>query len=159
MFLVNVKKCLALFDGVYVSSDTPEILNTARLAGAIPIWREDQYSESPNIVVYKHALSEMKDADAIVAVQACSPTIEPELIFRAKNLMEEGFNEVMTCYPLTEAISYHDQHFPIYGSIWALSRLRLENYGDPFKPKPEVLLVDDSIDIHTYDDYLKALRR
>ena len=160
MFMVNVKKCLKIFDQVYVSSDDMEILNKARLAGAIPIWRdEDLCGEVPNITVYQHALKEMKDVDAIVAVQACSPTVSELNIVRAKTLMEIGYNEVMTCYPPVNKEIYHDQAFPIYGSIWAISKWKLENYEDPYKPEPEALLVDSSVDIHNFRDYLKALRQ
>jgi hypothetical protein len=45
----------------------------------------------------------------------------------------------------------------IYGSIWALSRKQLENYKDPYNPKPDILLTDISVDIHTEDDFKKAL--
>lgn len=160
MFLVNVKKCLDIFDKVYVSSDSQEILNLASMSGAIPIWREsDLCGETPNITVYKHALREMGDIEAIVAVQACSPTISPLVIRRAKTLIESGYNEVMTCHPVQKGESYHEQTYPIYGSVWALSRWQLENYKDAYSPSPEVLLVDESIDIHEYKDYRKALKQ
>jgi hypothetical protein len=52
--------------------------------------------------------------------------------------------------------NYHDQGFPIYGSIWALNKERMVLYEDYFRPTPEVLLVDDSIDIHTQEDFDKV---
>lgn len=160
MFLVNVKKCLKIFDEVYVSSDDREILNMATVVGAKPIWRdEDLCGDTPNIPVYKHALKEMGDIDGIVAVQACSPNIAPSLILDAKRLLEMGKNEIMTCHPIKRGKDYHEQHFDLYGSIWALSTWKLNNYGDPLKPDPEALIVDESVDIHDYQDYLRALRR
>lgn len=68
-----------------------------------------------------------------------------------------GVQEVMTSHPIERMDDYHDQHWFIYGSIWGLSRERLENYPDPYKPNPEVLLVDNSVDIETLSDYTKAV--
>ena len=57
MFLVNTEKCLDIFDSVYVSSDSKEILKQAQEIGAIPILRsEDLCGDTPNIPVYQHAL-------------------------------------------------------------------------------------------------------
>lgn len=158
MFLINVKKCLKLFPKVYVSSDSKEILALAKSVGAIPIKRDENLcGDVPNIPVYKHALKKMGDIDGIVAVQANSPTISSKLIFTAKELLEVGYQEIMTCHPLQENKNYHEQSAKIYGSIWALSTKRLENYGDYYKPKPEILLVDTSVDIETEEDLKKAL--
>lgn len=148
MFIVNVKKCLELFPRVYVSSDDIEILKAAERVGAIPIRRgEELCGDTPNIPVYKHAMEHMYTADGIVAVQANSPTVDPLVIKTVKILMQEGRDEVMTCH--------NDRS--IYGSVWALSRKRLENYGDPYKPRPQVMVVDPSVDIHTLEDYNRAL--
>lgn len=148
MFLWNVEKCLKIFDKVYVSSDDPEILFLAWNAGATCIERGPELGgETPNIPVYQHALKHMEDTDAIVAVQANSPTIDSYLIYKAKTYLMNGVSEIMTCHP----------DCSIYGSIWALTRDRLLNYGDPYDPQPNVLWVDSSIDIHDEDDLKKAL--
>lgn len=148
MFMVNVKKCLSIFDRVYVSSDSDEMLSMAQRAGAIPIKRGlELCGETPNIPVYQHAFEHMDEVDCIVAVQANSPTVTAKLISDASEMMAMGYDEVMTCHP----------DYSIYGSIWALSRDRLLNYGDPYKPHPKALIVDDSVDIHTEQDYKKAL--
>ena len=149
MFLVNTEKCLKIFDSVYVSSDSKEILDQAQKIGAIPILRsEDLCGDIPNIPVYKHALQYMpKDIIGIVAVQANSPTLDSSVITGAKMLLEEGKDEVMTCH----------EDRSIYGSVWGISRQRLENYGDPYNPKPDTTIVDRSIDVHTMLDYKRAL--
>ncbi len=148
MFLVNTKKCLKIFSRVYVSSDDDWILDEAEWAGAIPIKRgEELCGDTPNIPVYQHALQFMNGVDGIVAVQCNSPTIDSKLIETAKELLEKGFNEIMTMH----------EDRSIYGSIWALSRKRLENYKDYYKPEPDILLKDKSIDIHTSLDLEKAL--
>lgn len=147
MFLVNVEKCLTLFKQVYVSSDSPEILKQAEAVGAIPIYRGAELcGDTPNIPVYQHALEQMGDVDGIVAVQANSPSIKRTLISLASELLLMEVKEVMTCH----------QDYSIYGSIWAINAKRLREYGDPYNPKPTILLVDNSIDIHTEEDLWKA---
>jgi CMP-N-acetylneuraminic acid synthetase len=150
MFLVNVEKCLKIFDKVFVSSDSDYVLDQAEMAGAIPIKRgEELCGDTPNIPVYQHALQFMGETSGIVAVQANSPTIDINIIGLAKKLMEWGLNEVMTC---------HEDRF-IYGSVWALSRKRLLNYPDPYRPKPDILIKDISVDIHDEKDYKQALNQ
>lgn len=148
MFLANVRKCLRIFDEVYVSSDDHEILDLAESVGAIPIYRGAELcGDVPNIYVYQHAIDYMDDADGIVAVQANSPTINPNLISLTKQLMEKGVDEVMTCHG----------DYSIYGSIWALTKNKLLVYDDPYDPDPSILLVDVSVDIHTEADLKEAL--
>jgi CMP-N-acetylneuraminic acid synthetase len=148
MFVTNLEKCLKLFDKVYVSSDSHAILADAARLGAEPILRGVELcGDTPNIPVYRHALEQMEQCDGIVAVQANSPTISPVTIERVKKMMEMGFDEVMTCH----------EDRSIYGSVWALSKKKLLSYGDPYKPKPEAVVVDSSTDIHTLEDYIEAL--
>lgn len=151
MFLTNVNKCLELFDVTYVSSDDPEILALAKKAGAVPIQRgEELCGDTPNIPVYQHALKNMtSDIEGIVAVQANSPTINKQTIAVVKRLIEEFRDEVMTCH----------EGGAIYGSAWGMTRERLENYGDPYHPNPDVKVVDISVDIHSIEDYNEALRQ
>jgi CMP-2-keto-3-deoxyoctulosonic acid synthetase len=150
MWQINVAKCLKLFDRVYVSSDGIELLHEAWEMGAIPIERgEELCGDTPNIPVYQHALGRMGDVDSIVAVQANSPTVAPQLIEVVKGMMEMGVPEVMTVQP----------DMKLYGSVWAIATDRLKNYGDPYKPEPWGFLVDNSVDIHTEEDYQNALRQ
>jgi len=147
MFLVNVKKCLKIFKKVYVSSDDVGILIKAKKAGAIPIFREEGLcGDTPNIPVYQHALKQMRKPRGVVAVQANSPTIKEETIRKVIRAMKYA-NEAMTCH----------SNGDIYGSVWAINTRKLENYGDPYKPNPDILILDTSIDIHTNEDYQKAL--
>ncbi len=157
MFMVNVEKCLQIFEQVWVSSDSWDILEIADKAGARTIKRPSELcGEVPNIPVYQHAQIEMQ-ADAIVAVHACSPNLNPKLLVTAKGLMDMGYDEIMSCHPMTHSPNYHTQHNLINGSIWGLSRERLSNYKDAYKPEPEILLVDESIDINLPEDYRLAL--
>jgi pseudaminic acid cytidylyltransferase len=149
LFLVNTEKCLKVFPRVYVSSEDPWILGEAEDAGAIPIKRPIELcGDTPNIPVYQHALQFMNGVDGIVAVQANSPTVKSGLILKAKRFIEIGFQEVLTSHPDGSK----------YGSIWALSRKRLEKYPDPYNPKPDIWIKDWSIDIHNMEDLQKALK-
>lgn len=163
MFLWNVHKCVQLFDAVYVSSDSDDIISLAEKAGARGIKRgEDLCGETPDIDVYKHAYAHFKDKEnvlGIVAVHANNPTIHPILIARAKFLVEVGTPEVMTCYPMSNAKKYHNKSNKINGSIRGMSVERLMNYGDPYAPNPEILMVDDSIEIETPRSYNAAKRQ
>jgi len=159
MFLVNVEKCLEIFEDVYVSSDSNEILQMAREAGAKTIKRGDELcGEVPNITVYQHALKHMGDVEGVVAVQANSPQVDSKAILLAKGLLEFGVQEIMASHPVKHNKDYHKQSAKIYGSIWALSRERLEQYEDPYKPEPGVLITDTSVDIETKDEYNKVIQ-
>jgi CMP-N-acetylneuraminic acid synthetase len=148
MFLWNVEKCVKIFSRTFVSSDDDFILEETENAGAIPIKRPTELcGDTPNIEVYQHALQFMNGVDGLICVQANSPTISSKLILQAKSLLEQGFQEVMTCH----------LDGTIYGSIWALSTDRLLNYGDPYNPKPDYLIRDTSIDIHNNEDFNDAL--
>jgi len=150
MFQWNVEKCLNIFSRTYVSSDSKYILDLAEELGAIPILRpEELCGDAPNIEVYKHALQFMNGVDGIVAVQANSPTINSKIIQNAKHLLETGVNEVITC----------NEDKTIYGSVWGLSRKKLEQYGDPYNPNPDIKLVDNSTDIHCLADIISALKQ
>jgi len=150
MFVHNVQKCTGLFNEVYVSSDSTPILETAKQHGAIAIKRPKRLcGETPSIMVFDHAQKTMK-ADIVVAVQANSPTIDIELIRSTKLIMETGrFNELMTANPDRKII----------GSIWALKKEKISNYGDFYIFRPDVTLIDNSVDIHTEDDYDRAVKQ
>lgn len=159
MFLVNVEKLLKVFGECYVTSDSYSMLKLAEEAGAKTIWRDEKLcGDTPNIPVYQYCLNHMGDVDGIVAVQACSPNLDTKLMVTAKGLMELGYDEVMTCHPLQHSANYHDQSAKIMGSLWGISAEKLRRYPNPYKPTPDVLMVDNSIDIHLESDYLLALR-
>jgi hypothetical protein len=86
-----------------------------------------------------------------------NPTVSYEIILRTKRLIEDGVDEVMTCHPMTYNENYHNHANKVYGSIRGLSLKRVKRYGDPYKPRPTVLVVDDSVEIETPDSYEKAL--
>ena len=156
MFLWNLEKCLKIFEEVYVSSDSYEILKLATLHGAKPIHRGDELcGDTPDIPVFQHALGKMEAVEGIVAVHVNNPTIESNLIAMVKKCLEMGVEEVMTCHPMNKRAEYKKQGNPIYGSIRGMTKERLLNYGDPYHPTPEMLIVDTSPEIETYEDFEK----
>ena len=156
MFIWNLEKCLKIFDEVYVSSDYDYILEESKKLGAIPIKRPKELCKSDvmNIPVYRHAFKHMGNPDIIVTVRVDSPTIKAEVIKRAKEFMENyGYSELLTVYPA-------DQNGRrAYGAVWALTKKRLKDTKDVMNPEPEILIVDDSVDIHTEEDLAKAVEQ
>jgi len=154
MFQWNLEKCLKIFKKVYVSSDYEYILKIANSLGAIPLKRPlELCGNVPNIPVYQYVLKQMMTKpDIIVAVQANSPTIKCHLIQLAKDIMEQDdVAELMTCHPDGK----------VYGSIWALQTWALEKYDNykSFKDNhTSVYITDTSVDIHTLEDFNKALQ-
>ena len=158
MFLINLEKGLRLFDRVYVSSDSLEILRLAEANGAVPILRgQNLCGDTPDIPVFQDALRCMEDADGLVAIHVNNPTIDKNLIAMVKKCLEMGAQEVMTCHPMTYLDEYKLQHNKVYGSIRGMTRERLENYRDPYEPEPDILLVDTSLEIETQEDYDRCL--
>lgn len=160
MFMWNLEKSLEIFDEVYVSSDSTEILDMAEAVGGIPILREEELcGDCPDIPVFQHALSEMSsEVEGLVAVHADTPLLDEKLIVLSKELLSLGVQEIMTCRPMARKKEYKEQYNGIYGSIRAMTVDRLRNYPDPYKPNPEVLLVDNSLEIETQKDFDKAER-
>jgi CMP-N-acetylneuraminic acid synthetase len=155
----NLEKCLDMFERVYVSSDSDEILDFARSFGAIGIKRgKDLCGETPDIPVYQHALKHMLldgEVSAVVAVHVDTPDIPDQLIDDVALMLEIGYEEVMTCHPMEDTEDYHNRSNRVFGSVRGLSCDRLMNYGDPYKPQPDVLLVDETVEIQTPEDYKK----
>ena len=141
MFQWNLEKCLLVFNKVYVSSDSENILNIAHEMGAIAIRRPPELVEATNIACYKHAMETMQ-SEAFVAVQANSPECGIRLIKYAKDLIQLGHEEVKSCH----------SNGTDYGSIWGMTYERLKNYPDPMNAQPSFWIKDFSVDIHTIDD-------
>lgn len=149
MFEWNLEKALGLFGDVYVSSDSEEILARAQELGARPIARPPELAADsvPDMPVFIHALPLMGYPDVVFYIQANSPTLDIQTIKKALRIMnDESIRELTTV----------DANMHVHGSVWALRRERIENYGDPYVYKAEVFLRDDAIDIHTREDFDRA---
>lgn len=150
IFVWNLEKAKKFFPKVYFSSDSPEMLNIAHTAGVIAIPRPPELAADnvPNIPVFQHAFKFMDNPDLLVSLQSNSPTL-PE--YQIKKTLE-----IMAMPEIKELITV-DSTLKVHGSIWALKRERLLDYGDPYQYKAEIFMRDDSVDIHTREDFESAL--
>jgi len=149
LFCWNLEKALKIFPQTYFSSDSEEMQREAEARGAIVIKRPEELAGDnvPNMPVFEHAYKYMDNPDLVVSLQSNSPTLPEDLIKRALKIMEiPKINELITI----------DKNLHVHGSIWALRKERLLNYGDPFKYKAEIFLSDDSVDVHTIEDFKQA---
>ena len=149
MFVWNTEKGLSLFDRMYVTSDYDYILDIADDMGSIPIKRTDpKLMDCPNITYYRHCVQFMNGYDILIAIQVNSPTVSSDIIKKIKELMMTGkYQEIKTCH----------KDGSDYGSVWAMTKKRLEEYGDPYNAKPDLWVYDPSIDIHNQNDFNLAL--
>jgi CMP-N-acetylneuraminic acid synthetase len=148
MFHWNLLKMVELFeDNVYVSSDDKVILDEAGQLGAYQIRRPDQLvgHEVPSVPIFQHVIRSIdQKPDNIVHVQANSPTCPLEVIKVSTDAINyTNADELITVYP-----GNHD----VNGSVWAFSYERLMDYGDYRDLNTDILVSDDSIDIHYKED-------
>ena len=65
----------------------------------------------------------------------------------------------MTCGRMTKKTFYKKQSNPINGSVRGFHVMRLTHYNDPYHPEPEMLIVDDSMEIETIEDFNKITEK
>jgi CMP-N-acetylneuraminic acid synthetase len=150
MFLWNLKKLVDLFGTVVFDSDCAEMCKMAREMGAKPHLRpmDLRGNDIPSVPLFKSISDEYPHFDSIVNVQANSPNTSEGVIQKCGEIIRmPGVREVLTSYSSRE----------INGSVWCFNRSRLNDYGDYYVHYPDVLVIDDSIDIHTEEEFLKAL--
>ncbi len=148
----NIAKAKNFFPAVYFSSESKTLLQIAEKYGAITIERPAELAldDVPNIPVYVHAFEFMNNPDLVVSLQSNSPTLPEERIKTALKIME---------IPSIQELTTVDAKLKVHGSIWALKRQRLLNYGDPFTYKADIFMFDDSVDIHTREDFENAKKQ
>jgi len=143
LFTRNLAKMVGLDLLPIVDSDDSEILDVAEQAGAVPHLRAHEFrgadvATQPIVKAAFEAL-EIRSPTCAVIVQANSPNLSRATLERAIAIIRHTpVHEVMSAFP----DGTHN------GSVWAISHERLFSYGDPYRHRPDVLLVDDSIDIH-----------
>lgn len=151
MFLWSLAKLLAELPEVYFDSDDDAMLAQAAAAGAVPLLRpaELRGHEVPSVPLFQNMVRQMAERPgAVLNLQANSPTTSPETIRRAAGVMRHtDCTELQTVFP--------DTHEP-NGSLWGFSTERLMGYGDPRVHRPDVLLIDTAVDVHTTEDLERA---
>jgi len=152
LFLRNLTKMIDLGLNPILDSDDDEILGLAEQAGAVPHYRDPSLHgpDVPTLPIVKAAFDALaiEPPTAAVIVQANSPNLRPTTLQQAVAIIcHTPIDELMSALPDRS----HN------GSVWAVSHERLHNYGDPYVHRPDVLLVDDSVDIHDAADLDAAL--
>lgn len=152
LFTRNLSKMVELGLEPIVDSDDHDILGLAKDHGAVPHFRAPELHgpDVPTLPIVKAAFEALAIGDPTCAliVQANSPNLATRTLQRAVAIIADSpVDEVMSAFP----DGTHN------GSVWAVSHERLVNYGDPYQHRPDVLLVDDSIDIHDASELQLAL--
>ena len=158
LFYWNLSKALKITNKVFFNSDDNYMIKIASKMKVKIINRDKNLlgNEIPSRVLFISSLKSMpKNIDAILSIQANSPNLNFRLIKTVYKLMQNSdLNELLTC----------DKRFNVYGSLWGLSRKRIINSSSNIKisdkkaQKPDCLILDESIDIHTISDFKKSLK-
>lgn len=152
LFTHNLSKMIDLGLEPILDSDDQEILDQAEQLGALPHFRAADLHgpDVPTLPIVKAAFEALAipGPTCAVIVQANSPNLQVGTLERAIAIIgSTPVDEVMSAFP----DGTHN------GSVWAVSHERLVDYGDPYQHRPDVLLVDDSIDIHDAAELQQAL--
>ena len=147
LFEWNLNKILSTGIKVYFDSDSEELLLQSEKLGAIPHLRPDHLlgHDIPSIPIFQQLYDDFSiNSASLLNIQANSPNVSIDLIDKAIYILKNlHCDELLTIYPSLK----------INGSLWGFSSDRLLNYGDPYVHKPDVLLTDKSIDVHTIEEY------
>jgi len=150
LFEWNLKKILSTGIKVYFDSDSEELLLLSEKLGAIPHLRPKHLlgHDIPSVPIFQQLYEDFSIGSAsLLNIQANSPNVSIDLIKKAIYILENlSVKELLTIYPSLK----------INGSLWGFSSNRLLNYGDPYVHNPDILLTDESIDIHIIEEYNTA---
>ena len=151
LYVWNLEKLLQLGIPVYFDSDSEEMLQVAENLGAHPHLRPEELRghQVPSVPLFQRILADLElQPGAIMNLQANSPTCSLETLQSCLNALRHT-----TC---TELLTVYEDRTN-NGSVWGFSYDRLMNYGDPRVHKPDLLILDPSVDVHTEDE-LEAAR-
>ena len=150
MFIWNLKKLLNIFETVVFDSDCNEMRDMARAIGAIPHERKKALlgNDIPSVPIFKSIIDDYPGFSSIVNLQANSPGTSEGVVKQCA--------EIICMDSIHEVLTFYSSRY-INGSVWGISDERLNNYGDYYVHYPDALVLDNSIDIHTEEDFLAAL--
>ncbi len=146
----NLEKLLNIGIDVYFESDNEHMLEKAKEMGAHTILRPPELRghNVPSVPLFQNIVANMSyTPDAVINIQANSPNTSKELLFRAVKILQTiDCTEILTFYP----------DLRINGSLWGFSYNGLMNYQDPYVHNPDILLLDNAIDIHLETEFEEA---
>lgn len=152
LFEWNLEKLLKLDIPVYFDSDDVTLLARAKNMGAFVHKRPQNLCghDVPSVSIFQELVKGLSEKPkAILNLQANSPNCSKNILEQCLAIARHvPFRELLTVYPDRSN----------NGSVWGFSIDRLMQYRDPYVHLPDVLIVDDSIDIHTIEDFENAQR-
>ena len=152
LFQYNLIKLLNIFEEVIVDSDDINILEMSKSMGATPHERRADVigNDVPSIKVFKSILDEYQNFQRIINIQANSPNVHKKLKKKAFDMISNGYSDhILT---LNEDMTWN-------GSIWCISRKIIFETKDFYNIKPDTYLIDDSVDIHTQEEFDLAVQK
>ncbi|MDC3161542.1 hypothetical protein OA953_02075 [Gammaproteobacteria bacterium] len=152
LFKWNLLKLKSIFDEVVIDSDDQYILQTGSEVGAIAHERNKNVvgNDVPSIKIFKSILEDFKDYDGIINIQANSPNVKKQLIHKAYKIISNEYSDhILT---MNEDLTWN-------GSVWCITKEIIFNTKDFYNIQPDMYLLDDSIDIHTQEEFDEALIR
>jgi CMP-2-keto-3-deoxyoctulosonic acid synthetase len=151
LFEWNLSKLTKIFGSVVLDSDDNNILKSAEKIGAIPHPRNKKVlgNDVPSILIFRSILEDFSDFDALINVQANSPNVKIELIQKAHDLIQD--NHTRHLLTLNKDMTWN-------GSVWCIHRDTIFSLKDFYNLEPDMFLIDNSVDIHTQEEFDKALK-
>lgn len=158
LYLYVLKKMVTLNIPIYFNSNSSKMCDAARTLSPLISThiRESHLLETsvPSVPIFQSMYSHFqleKESACVLNVQANSPNIKLETLRKAACIMmHSNTSELLSIYS-------HDRSNN--GSLWGFSSGRLLNYGDPYIHLPDSFVTDDSIDIHTQEDFDLSLKQ
>ena len=158
LYLYVLKKMITLDLPIYFDSDSSEMCEAAsRESSLITTHIRDSSlldTSTPSVPIFQSIYSHFKlekHSTCILNVQANSPNISLNTLQKAASIMR--YTET------SELLSIYSHDRSNNGSLWGFSSYRLQNYGDPYTHLPDTFIIDDSIDIHTQEDFDLSLKQ
>ncbi len=156
MYIYTLKKMSNFDVEIYFNSDSIAMLEKAKenFPFLHTMLRDENLRDNnlPSVPLFQSMVEYFNlQSSSILNVQANSPSISISLIADAIKIMTHcNVSELLTIYPDTRKNN---------GSLWGFSCERLKNYGDPYIHKPDFLICDPSIDIHTEQEFNESLQQ
>lgn len=151
LFEWNLSKLIKIFgSSVVLDSDDNSILKSAEKIGAIPHRRNKKVlgNDVPSILIFRSILEDFSSYDALINIQANSPNVKIELIQKAHDLIQNNY---------TRHLITLNKDMTLNGSIWCIHRDIIFSLKDFYNIEPDMFLNDNSVDIHTQEEFNKAL--
>ena len=158
LYLYVLKKMITLNIPIYFDSNSAMMCDAARaLSPLIATHIRDSHlldTSVPSVPIFQSMYSYFqleKKSASVLNIQANSPNIKLKTLHKAAC--------IMTHSNTSELLSIYSHDRSNNGSLWGFSSHRLLNYGDPYTHMPDSFVIDDSVDIHTQEDFDLSIKQ